>query len=240
MLVTGNNLNLQDKSIRIAEDGLSLYLNGTSKEFPFIKKDSSFQHTMAILLCDADFAKMAQSPFSILLESPLSVVVPRQIFKEKEEQELFKFQFPEWDAHQMILLSEEIPSFDLCHLFAIPSTLYQFFHQTYPLGQWHHPHTETLVQALQASKEKAEKQVWIHSFKRFFSLTLVENGKLLFSNHYKCGTANDILYYVANLFEQFELSQQDTPLYGICDPNEWEVISRHILNSYFVEPHANH
>lgn len=244
MQVTGNNIPFHHKSIRLCMDGLSFFQADAWKRIDFaptktpgtasnLRMEQAFAH----YLCTPHAAQNC-NPTHILLENPYTIVVPYGLFAKEEALQAFRFHFPEADATQFVVMWQNIPTFHMSLVFAVPLPVYHLAQQVFTQVKWQHYLAGNLEHCLKESKQQGGKQVWITVHQSFVHIALTQNGNLLFTNHFDTTHLHDILYYCATVYEQFDLSQQETPAYVLNSQEAFNTLQPHLTHCYFKEPYA--
>jgi hypothetical protein len=72
------------------------------------------------------------------------------------------------------------------------------------------------------------KQVWASVNHNSLLVNLVANGKLLLTNSFNIKTPTDCLYYIGSIYEQFDLSRKEIPLFFNGDKSYLDLLEKHI------------
>ncbi len=227
MQVTGNNIQNNSKSIRISTGGLSFCVNGTNKSFLFEKPDENFHKSMAICLCEE--ALNDSEIWDIYIDNPYYTIIPSEIGNKEVCISSFKLNFPDISQTHTIM-HEEIDRHEMISTFGLHKGLYNFIKKQFPAHKIHHYSICGIVKSIEQSKINGDKEIWGITSNNSLLINLVENGKLLLTNSFNIKTPTDCLYYIGSIFEQFDLSKKNTPLYFCGDDSYFKLLEKHISN----------
>lgn len=125
-----------------------------------------------------------------------------------------------------------IPS-DVSTICAMYLSNAQFYCQSHPL-------IHTAVQNQKSSKSGC--RVFIQITDDFFDIAVANGGSLQLHNSFGYSCTADFIYFVLNIFEQFKLSPESTPVYlgGNVSKlsNEYIGLGRYIRQLYFIEAYS--
>jgi hypothetical protein len=231
MQVTGNNIQNNSKSIRFSTGGLSLCINGKCKSFSFDKIDENFHKSMAICLCE----ELMKDPhiWDIYIDNPFYTIIPKEIGNKEICISAFKLNFPEINTNH-IIMSEEIDRHDMISIFGIHNGLYEFIKAHFPLHKIHHYSINAIIKSIEHSKSNGTKEVWASVENNSLLINLVENGKLLLTNSFNIKTPTDCLYFIGSIYEQFDLSKKNTPLFFLGDKSYLKLLEKHISHCHNI------
>ena len=225
MQVTGNNIQNNSKSIRFSTGGLSLCVNGKCKNITFDKPDENFRKSMAICLCEETINET--EIWHIYIDNPYYTIIPKEIANKDICISAFKLNFPDL-SNNHIIMAEDISRHDMICTFAVHNGLYEFIRTHFPLHQIHHYSSNEIVKSIENSKMDGTKQVWASVNHNSLLVNLVANGKLLLTNSFNIKTPTDCLYYIGSIYEQFDLSRKEIPLFFNGDKSYLNLLEKHI------------
>ncbi len=241
MPVTGNNIDNNNISIRIATDGFSFCANGKKELHHFTESDDKYYRSMAICMCDNKIQSNAQN-ISVYFDAPLSTIVPQDIYSENYALPLLAFCYEQVKnkPEDYVLSANTVLGHNVVNLFAVPKELHNFLHGYFGQKQIFHAQTPFISRALRESKQRNDKEVWLSLSENSAYFLLCDKGNLLFSNRFKLRTDTDLLFYTGSVYDKFELSQADCPLY-VCNEGSstGEILKKHILNIFFLADDEN-
>lgn len=237
MQATGNNFPLHPKSIRLCMDGLSFFQEDSWKRIDFVSGDTFLQKTLAKCLCTS--ALTDNSSAIVQATTPYTTFVPSDLLQQQEALELFRFVFPEANSKDYVVFKQPLQSFDITLLFALPTAHYHLIHQLFDKVHWQHDIAYQVEKSLKISKKNGEEHAWLVQNGTHTHLSVAKNGALLFSNHFETPAKEDVLFYCAQVYEQYALSQQHTPLYIKGDASLHQLLQQHIVHCQLTDTHAN-
>ena len=227
MQVTGNNIQKNSKSIRFSTGGLSLCANGVCKSFSFDTSDQNFHKSMAICLCEDLMKDSNLDIWDIYIDNPYYSIIPQEIGSKEICISAFKLNFPDANTNHIIML-EENDRHNLISTFGVHNGLYEFIKTHFPLHKIHHYSINGIIKSIEHSKSSGGKEVWASAENNSLLINLVENGKLLLTNSFNIKTPTDCLYFIGSIYEQFDLSKKNTPLFFYGDNSYLNLLEKHI------------
>lgn len=239
MQVTGNNIPSPHKSIRLCMDGLSFFQADAWKRIDTPMGKPNLERELAKFLCHPHSAANNDACTSILAEYPYTILLPQGFMNQEEALQAFRFHFPEANATQFVVMWQDLPTFPLTLVFAIPAHTYHLVQQSFTTVTWSHYLITHLEHCLKVSKQQGQKQVWIAAFEHFIHIALVQNGHLLFANHFSISSTIDVVYFCAQVYNQYDLSQQETPAYVLNDQEAFNSLQKHLTYCYFQPLYAH-
>lgn len=233
MQVTGNNTLTPHKSIRLTMDGLSFFQAGAWNNIAFSAHDKQLEQATARCMCQKELWENATNT-QIWVQNQYTTVVPYGLFNNENALKAFKLHFPEANHTDFVVFWQHIQAFQLTLLFAVPAAQYKLINRLFGATKWEHHAAQTIEHSLRQSRIKGEKQVWVTAYNQHMHLVVANNGQLAFSNHFPINSQTDAVYFCANVYEQFALSQQQTPLYIANDPTLHNTLKKYITHCYLT------
>lgn len=237
MQVTGNNIPSPHKSIRLSMDGLSFFQANAWKHTRFVPNDLQLEQALARLLCEPALQDLHLA--NIEVDYPYTTLVPSQLLSNQDALSVFTFHFPETNTDKLVVCAQEIAGFNITLLFGIPQLHYRLANQLFSHIKWSHMLLPCIQQCLKSTKQKGETQAWIQAKDSYANIAVANNGNLLFSNYFPIQHPNDLLYYTAKVFEQYQLSQQHTPTYFIGNQETHQLLVKHLALCQQIEDYAH-
>jgi hypothetical protein len=184
-------------------------------------------------------------------------LIPSELFETKYAEEYFCF------AHKLEenekIVYEQIKGSDIFNIYSLPKDLLEFLQQKFPNVPIHHQNsmlindTVTKEIAGRTSNDKAgcressvnevkpqsQKVLHIDVFPDFFYAVITEQGKLILSNSIAYANTNEFVYFIINLFDKFNLNQNESRLFISGDiekaDEKIEILSKYIEQIIFEE-----
>lgn len=177
---------------------------------------------------------------SIAIVNEKNSLIPSRLYEENQENTYLRrlIDLPEED----VLLVNEIAELDIRNVFSIDTGLKNILHSYFPNAQLFHVSTLFIKGARELSKHRAGFQIYLNVIGRNFQIVLFENQDLVFSNIFSYKSANDFVYFLMLIFDQFKLKPEAIPLY-LCgqiteDSEIYKLIYRYIRHIHFISlPH---
>ena len=135
-----------------------------------------------------------------------STLVPSAVF-EKEKEALLLGLNVSLEVEDLIY-SERLKQMDAVNVFAISAVLKLGIQKQFPLVEFHHYSTALLENILLENKKNSDNNVVVNVHVSYFEIVLVNQKNLIFYNtfHYTC--AEDVVYYLLFVFEQFNINAE--------------------------------
>ena len=136
-------------------------------------------------------------------------LVPEEYFGDDWHQDLTSMLFQEEADNKII--ENKIESLKAYLVFPIPSEIVEVLQLFFPENLENiHPVAKLLQTPV---KSKKRNSAVIVSTKKYFSLIVTQNNKLLLANIFQTAHQNDLVYNVLNTFQQLEIARSETDLY---------------------------
>ncbi len=173
-----------------------------------------------------------------MYQSPGALLIPGPLFNPDLAGSYFRYSgnaFPDPS-----ILFRKIPSIDAFLVHQIPGDIYeqakgslsdcQFFHQACP----------QIDDAVLDGKNKSlPAQVYADIHPGFIDLMLLNSGQLVFYNSFGIRNKEDMVYFILYLFDQFGLSQEETPLIlsGFVEvfPDSLPILEKYLKKISYVD-----
>ncbi|MBQ2351114.1 MAG: DUF3822 family protein [Bacteroidales bacterium] len=201
-------------SILISQDGLSYSIYDiddkkvqalVSMQFEVNKADEIRKFIEDEGLKDAQFENI-----NVVYATRNVTIVPDAIFDENSAESIYAL-------NRKISPDDEIrysrlPKSQTVIVFAIEKetsslldelfTRYNLYPQSYPL-------IETGLTKTKISEKPNRQRMLVQVFENFFEILVIDKGQIVNYNTYNYKSANDMLYFIVNTFEQLGLSQEE-------------------------------
>ena len=201
-------------SILISQDGLSYSIYDiddkkiqalVSMQFDVNKADEIRKFIEDEGLKDAQFENI-----NIVYATRNVTIVPDAIFDENSAESIYAL-------NRRISPDEEIrysrlPKSQTVIIFAIEketSSLLDELFPRYNLYPQSYPLIETGLTKTKISEKPNRQRMLVQVFEDFFEILVIDKGQIVNYNTYNYKSANDMLYFIVNTFEQLGLSQED-------------------------------
>ena len=201
-------------SILISQDGLSYSIYDiddkkiqalVSMQFEVNKADEIRKFIEDEGLKDAQFENI-----NIVYATRNVTIVPDVIFDENSAESIYAL-------NRRISPDDEIrysrlPKSETVIIFAIEKEFSSLLDELFPrynLYPQSYPLIETGLTKTKISEKPNRQRMLVQVFEDFFEILVIDKGQIVNYNTYNYKSANDILYFIVNNFEQLGLSQED-------------------------------
>lgn len=201
-------------SILISQDGLSYSIYDiddkkvqalVSMQFEVNKADEIRKFIEDEGLKDAQFENI-----NIVYATRNVTIVPDVIFDENSAESIYAI-------NRRISPDEEIrysrlPKSQTVIIFAIEKETSSLLDELFPhynLYPQSYPLIETGLTKTKISEKPNRQRMLVQVFEDFFEILVIDKGQIVNYNTYNYKSANDMLYFIVNTFEQLGLSQEE-------------------------------
>ena len=164
----------------------------------------------------------------ILLQyAPVNVLVPAILNSDAGKNELL--QLVHGPQTNRVLVKDIVLQQSLVNHYAVDADIAAILNKRFPKGEWWHEQSLLLTKT-------ASAEARITATIRFneVQLTVERNGNWLLLQTYNYHTPEDVLYYILNTLQQFDLTQEETTVYlqGMIDQHSalYDVLYLYIFN----------
>ena len=114
-----------------------------------------------------------------------------------------------------------------------------FFLDQYETFEYQNANSILVKQLLDLSKNKEEKQVFVHLQKEHFEIVVVKNQQLLLFNSFQYNTPEDFIYFILFTCEQLQLNPEtiSVQLFGNCTEEDafYKIAFKYIRNCALLD-----
>ncbi|MBO7651174.1 MAG: DUF3822 family protein [Bacteroidales bacterium] len=201
-------------SILISQDGLSYSIYDiddkkvqalVTMQFEANKADEIRKFIYDEGLKDAQFENV-----NIVYATRNTTIVPDAIFDENSAESIYALNrriYPNEEVHY-----SRLPKSQTVIMFAIEketSSLLDELFPRYNLYPQSYPLIETGLTKTKISEKPNRQRMLVQVFEDFFEILVIDKGQIVNYNTYNYKSANDMLYFIVNTFEQLGLSQEE-------------------------------
>ncbi len=145
---------------------------------------------------------------NIILPASRSTLVPSPIFDPGKKDLYFAFNHISDDND--VIISNKLSDPDAFLVFAINKPVNELIRSSYP-GVLPQHHLRPLLWHISHNrKNTAGNYLHVHVEREFFNLIIFDNRTLRLCNTFSYRNISDILYFVLNIFNKLEISQEET------------------------------
>lgn len=158
-----------------------------------------------------DYHQLNKEKVQLIFMDYAAVCIPQALFDPAQTNHYFKgaIELPK----EAVIQHRSLPTLDMEVVFPIDEKAVNLFRAAFPQLNVNHL-SATLLPALSAfSFGKAKKNLFLHLRKDYFDLMLFQGGQLLAQNTFPHKNADDFLYYLFYVTEQFFLKPEQFHLF---------------------------
>ncbi len=224
-----------DLSILIHKGGFSFC---TQEQHHFLPLEDT-PPTQESLKSFLDYHQLNQQKVQLIFMDRAAVCVPHSLFDAAQSEHYFKgaIALPQNTHFDHYTL----PKLDMEIVFPCDSTWINLFKEVFPQMKIHHLSGALLPELSAFSFGKAKKNLFLHLRKDHFELMLFQGGQLLAQNTFAHKNADEFLYYLFYVTEQFFLKPDQFNLYFLgryaIFNDYYQGVEEFHPNIDFIEPH---
>ncbi len=240
------NIDILKLSIQVRLNGLSFCVMESNKNEILWYKKINFEkeftpvkilEQIELLYKEEKQLELAFNEVVLLFSNELYSIVPSQFFVEEEASHYLKFNTK---ILQTDLVAHDVFSNEeLVNVYIPYTNITNYFFDKYGEFEFKHSATE-LIEQLSHNNEDKGPVAYLNSFKGYYDLVVMKDGKLLLSNTFKYETPEDFIYYLLFTAEQLQLDPLDFSIYLLGeitkDAPEYEITYTYIKNVEFFDP----
>lgn len=139
----------------------------------------------------------------LIYDDRTNILVPQAIYHPDDNNELIEFSFN--TANDFVTMANPITKHKIVNVFALPQAQQTKIASKWPGAKITHS-TSVFLESLPQSKDTI---VYVNVRSQNFDIAIMKN-RLLFFNNFQFNNKNDFVYFLLNVLEQHNLSNQDT------------------------------
>jgi hypothetical protein len=144
----------------------------------------------------------------VIYNLPENALIPEEYFSQELSQEVVTFLHG--DLRKGTLLSEKLEQEKMYNVFRIPSEIHEFFQTGFPHARfWHY---FSIWSACTPTGQRSIDGVSVIFYPNNLMVAVNAGGKQQLLQSIAYQTPEDVAYHLLNIFNQFEFSQEATPL----------------------------
>lgn len=170
----------------------------------------------------------------------LSTLIPGRLLNNDDRQILLGHltDVPE----NTLLKNDQLTPLSAVNVYGIEEARWNMLKGKFPGARLFHIHTALFWGYRKYAAQQGGMQVFVHVRPSFFHLLIFDGSNLLLANRYAYQSAKDFLYFILLIFDQFKLSQENTPLLLsgklLSDSEIYRLLARYIRQLDFLKPPA--
>jgi hypothetical protein len=201
-------------SIRAFQDGFCFIV--------FDKKDNRILYFLTVeekaktpsqsLSAVIDRYPALQKPYEKILwvyDTFFYTLLPAFLHEKENTEKYWNLAFGENDRDKYVLLTDQLSWTEIISVYSVPKELLGQIHNIYPSARIINQQSIHILTSILENKKNNRIQVYIEVLPDFFDAVVMEKGKMLLANSYKYRNTDEFLYFILNLYEQFNLDQYE-------------------------------
>ncbi|HRW20672.1 MAG TPA: DUF3822 family protein [Bacteroidales bacterium] len=165
-------------------------------------------------------------------------LVPEALFNENDAELVFNYNFSKLDSE--ILKSVKMSKSESFAVFAIPINIYNIVNSQID-GKWMPhimPFAEANIKNFRLDEDIKASKMYINYNDEFIDILLVDETGIKMYNNFIVKSANDIVYFILNIFDKLKLNPEkvNIEISGNINPDNYGIVTlqKFIRNVYFV------
>lgn len=215
-MVTGRPFSMQLNNKKITSNDLSILVHKDGFSFCTHEQHHFLGFEVAPPTTDsiksfADYHQLTQKNVQLIYMDEPSVSVPLQLFDENHKEDYLKTAIDK--NEKRIAQKNELTQLDQVVVYSIDTAIGKSLTDIYPSATTVHLSTALLRPLSAFSFGKARKNMFIHLRKGRFDLFLFQGGQLLLQNTFSHSNADEFMYFLFYVCEQFYLKPEQFDLF---------------------------
>ncbi|MEM6966624.1 MAG: DUF3822 family protein [Bacteroidota bacterium] len=140
-----------------------------------------------------------------------STFVPNRFFQAADASVYLKNQCTTSEEHQIFI--DELQAVDAKNVYTFDREVFYLVKGFLPSARFFHNTTSLLQGFMKNQNGNNEKNVYVNVKGDHLQIALLEGKNLIFFNAYSYQTEHDFIYHVMLIYDQFNLSPENTPIY---------------------------
>ncbi|MEW5675431.1 DUF3822 family protein [Flavobacterium enshiense] len=204
--------NYKKLSLQVALNGLSFCvfdtLNNTVKEIQEVK----FNHTQSLedqlwrTFVDYPPLTKAYDEIMVLHDNNLSTFVPKSLFEEEAMGSYLQYNTKVFETD--FFSYDEIEPHDMNNVHVPYVNVNNFLLDQFGSFDYKNVNSVLVSKLLDLSKNKIDRQVYVHLQETHFEIVITNQSKLLLYNSFEYKTPEDFVYYLLFTLEQLQLNPE--------------------------------
>ncbi|MGX7666429.1 DUF3822 family protein [Flavobacterium pedocola] len=204
--------NYKKLSLQVALNGLSFCvfdtLNQSVKELQQVK----FNHTQSLedqlwrTFVDYPLLTRTYDEIMVLHDNNLSTFVPKSLFDESSMASYLQYNTKVFESD--FFSFDEIDTYDMNNVHVPYVNVNNFLIDQFGSFDYKNVNSVLVTRLLDLSKNKIDKQVYVHLQDSHFEIVVTNQSKLLLYNSFEYKTPEDFAYYLLFTLEQLQLNPE--------------------------------
>ncbi|UOK41799.1 MULTISPECIES: DUF3822 family protein [Flavobacterium] len=238
--------NYKKLSLQIALNGLSFCifdtLNGTVLDIQEVKFNytQSLEDQLWRAFVDFSWLTKFYDEVVVLHDNNFSTFVPKPLFDEHYLGSYLQYNTKVFESD--FFAYDEMSTYDMNNVHVPFVNVNNFLIDQFGSFDYKNVNTVLVSRLLELSKNKEEKQVYIHFQETHFEIVITHNLKLLLYNSFEYKTPEDFVYYLLFTLEQLQLNPETVSVFMLGKISEkdpcFEIAYRYIRNISLLDVSA--
>lgn len=142
----------------------------------------------------------------VIHENNLSTFVPKPLFDENFSGNYLQYNTKVFDSD--FFAHDELERFEMVNVYIPYVNFNNYLLDQFESFEYFHVNSILVSKLMEASKNIAEKQMFVHVGDGHFEIAVIENQKLLVFNSFDFQTKEDFIYYILFTAEQLQLNPE--------------------------------
>ncbi len=235
--ITDSDINKKDSlfyrlSIQLSLNGFSFCIIDTRNNSILVLKEKFIPETRNYIPADyycqylydfiieEELFRLSYKSVSITYITKNSTLVPAPVYDKDALSEIFKTNIKQQDDE--VLQSNKLELFNAYSIFSIPDCVVRVLSRQFVNFNIYNQVNSIVNCAIKESDKKSKISIFLNCNFDIIDITCVKSGNLFFNNSYSYKNNDDILYYLANVSEQLNISDklEEIILSGYIEENE--------------------
>lgn len=235
--------NYKKLSIQVALNGLSFCVTDTLNDRIVDLQHVVFKNTQSLedqlwrTFVDHPALTKYYDEVVVLHDNNFSTFVPKPLFDENYLGSYLQYNTKVFETD--FFAFDEIEAYEMNNVYVPFVNVNNFLIDQFGTFDYKNVNTVLVSRLLDLSKNKEEKQVYIHIQETHFEIVIIANMKLLLYNSFEYKTPEDFVYYLLFTLEQLQLNPESiaVSLLGKISENHpcFEIAYRYVRNIVLLD-----
>lgn len=142
----------------------------------------------------------------VLHDNNLNAFVPKSLFDENSIGSYLQYNTKVFDTD--FFSFDEVDNYDINNVYVPYVNVNNFLIDQFGSFDYKNVNSVLVTKLLDLSKNKLDKQVYVHLKETHFEIVIIDQSKLLLYNSFEYSTPEDFVYYLLFTFEQLQLNPE--------------------------------
>ncbi|MDP5000472.1 MAG: DUF3822 family protein [Flavobacterium sp.] len=246
MVITNNDITLKTYkklSIQVSLNGLSFCVFDLISNKVILTKSINFEKNKVIeeqlwrTFVDYPILTKPYDDVIIIHDNNLNTFVPNSLFDANFLASYLQYNTKVFETD--FITHDVIFPYEINNVYVPFVNINNFLLDQYETFEYQNANSILVKQLLDLSKNKEEKQVFVHLQKEHFEIIIVKNQQLLLFNSFLYNTPEDFIYYLLFTFEQLQLNPETVlvQILGNCNEDDayFKIAYKYIRNCSIIQ-----